>query len=66
MVIDDEKVIIDYIKMYFQNFEYNIMYYTDSNRALSELKNNYYDLVVTDYRMPGINGIDLLIEAKNY
>jgi FixJ family two-component response regulator len=33
--------------------------YTDPVKALSEFKPNYYGLVILDYRMPSLNGLDL-------
>lgn len=36
----------------------------DSRRALQHLTDTQFDAIITDYRMPHFNGIDLLIEAK--
>ena len=34
------------------------------NQAVNALKKNFFDLVVTDIRMKGINGLDVLRKAK--
>ncbi len=36
----------------------------DGNEALEKIKKNSYDLLITDIRMPGIDGMTLLKEAK--
>jgi Response regulators consisting of a CheY-like receiver domain and a winged-helix DNA-binding domain len=33
--------------------------YTDPIRALSEFKANYYYMIILDYRMDGLNGLEL-------
>lgn len=37
---------------------------TESNKALHELKRQSVDLLIVDYRMPGMNGIDLATQAR--
>jgi DNA-binding NtrC family response regulator len=65
MFIDDEEIIVDVVQQYFSEHNYNIKVYTDGEEALEELKSNFYDIVVADYKLPKISGIDLLEEAKN-
>ncbi len=38
----------------------------DPMEAMEKLKNQHYDLLVTDLRMPGINGMDLLKYAHSH
>ena len=33
--------------------------YTNPIRALAEFKANYYDMIILDYRMDGLNGLEL-------
>lgn len=63
MVVDDEKFILDSIYDYFDNL--NIYIFDNPVKALSELCNNYYDIIIADYKMPDINGFELLERAKN-
>lgn len=42
------------------NPEYVIFEATDGNKALSILSENSIDLILLDYQMPGMNGIEIL------
>jgi two-component system response regulator RpfG len=41
-----------------------IIDFADPQKALQWLSNNQADLIVTDYRMPGINGIEFIKEVR--
>lgn len=62
MVVDDEDIILESINDFFDDL--NIITFNDPLKALKELENNFYDIIITDYKMPQINGLELLIEAK--
>ncbi len=44
--------------------KYEVMVANDGKEALGLLKRNKIDLVITDIRMPDINGLDLLLRVK--
>lgn len=60
--MDDERVICESVHDYFDSI--GIRTFSDPILALDELRRNVYDIVVVDYRMPRMSGLDLLIEAK--
>jgi DNA-binding NtrC family response regulator len=62
MAVDDEKIILESIKDYL--YEFNVNTFIDSRQALDELKNNYYDIIIVDYKMPEVSGLELLIESR--
>ena len=39
--------------------------YTDPIRALVEFKANYYDMIILDYRMDGLNGLELYQKIRD-
>lgn len=39
---------------------YNVDAYSDPVMAISEFKPDYYDLIILDYRMEGLNGLALV------
>jgi DNA-binding NtrC family response regulator len=63
LCVDDEKVIVESIRDFFSS-EYNCLAFNDPEKALEALKNSPVDILITDYRMPGINVLDLLKEAR--
>jgi len=64
LLVDDEKHLIKVFEVFLHSEGYyNIQTFTDSRKAIKhfvDLKNrHYYGLVITDIRMPEINGIQL-------
>jgi len=62
LIVDDEPIIVESIKDYFRHL--NMVGFSDSSEALKALKMESFDIVLVDYRMPGLSGLDLLIEAR--
>ena len=66
LVVDDEEditlSIVNYLKKHIPDI--NILAAFDGDKALSILRSTDIDILITDIRMPGINGIDLLLELK--
>jgi DNA-binding NtrC family response regulator len=63
LCVDDEKVIIDSIRDYLIP-EYVCLTYDNPTEALEYLRERTVDILITDQRMPGISGLDLLKEAR--
>jgi two-component system, cell cycle response regulator len=65
MVIDGEDKVLSSIKVDLeQHIGYKVTTFQDAQNALDELKNETYDLVITDLEMPVFPGIKLIKEAK--
>ncbi|MBN2441252.1 MAG: sigma-54-dependent Fis family transcriptional regulator [Spirochaetales bacterium] len=64
LVVDDEEMLLEQIIEYFEDADYKVTTFSKPTQALEELCHGFYDLVVADYKMPEINGLDLLIRAK--
>ncbi len=45
---------------------YNVFALADGLAALQELKKRHFDVVLTDYQMPGINGLELLVNIQDF
>lgn len=63
VVVDDEEVILDSIRDYFDG--YTIVTHSDPRAALADMKEASSDVLVCDYRMPHLSGLELLREAKS-
>jgi len=67
LVVDDEQSIaMGILKMLQQNPQYSANHALSGEKALELLKLATYDLVITDIRMPGMNGIDLLKHVRSH
>lgn len=66
LVVDDEPYIIDVLKARLILEKFSVLTATGVKEALEMLNNRQVDLVISDIRMPGMGGMDLLkkIRAK--
>ncbi len=60
MVIDDDHVVRQGIVAYLEDSGFEVGEYSDGDQALENLANNLVDLVITDFKMPGKDGLDIL------
>jgi DNA-binding NtrC family response regulator len=65
VIVDDEDMVLTSLRS-FLNLEtdYVVETFTSPTKALGRFKNGPLDLVISDYLMPEMNGIDLLLEVK--
>ncbi len=64
LVVDDEKHIRDSCIKLLQRKRFEATGAADGAEALQKLKEEVYDLVLLDVRMPGMDGIEVLRRAK--
>ena len=66
LIVDDEEMVITSLRAYLRlETEYQVEGQTDPEDAVKYLESNAVDVVVTDYLMPKMNGIQLLARAKD-
>ncbi len=64
MVLDDEKIVCDRIRGPLVEKGYSVETFTDSRSAAERLSVKHFDVVVTDLKMKGPTGLDLLHELR--
>ena len=64
LVVDDEASVRDLLVKTLSLVEYDVDAATDGRGALEQLRQHQYDLLITDLRMPGIDGLTVIREAK--
>jgi two-component system, NtrC family, response regulator PilR len=64
LVVDDEQGMRDFLKIMLKKEGYQVQTAGNGETALSTLKEGSFDLVISDIRMPGISGLDLLGSIK--
>ena len=64
LLVDDDISLLDTLKNLLEIMGYNVISATGSREALDLIKSNKFDVVITDYSMPDMNGVEMVIEAK--
>ena len=64
LVVDDEEQIAQLLTAVLESEGHAASYVTDGQKALGRLRNETFDLLVTDLRMPRMDGMRLIEEAK--
>ncbi len=65
MVIDDEKIVGDMAKLSLEQEGYRVETFLNAEPALKRLQEEKFDVVVTDYKMKGIDGMEVLKTVKD-
>lgn len=64
LVVDDEPKIGEYLTKALKMRNFDVQSTTDGNLVLNMMKENKFDLVITDLKMPEITGMELLRKIK--
>lgn len=60
LVLDDEAIVCERLKDYLEKNGYQVETFTDSQQATERLQQERFDVVVTDLKMKGPTGLDVL------
>jgi excisionase family DNA binding protein len=66
LVVDDEASIRDLLAKTLALAEYDVDVAPDGRSALERIRMNPYDLLIADLKMPGIDGLSVIREAKRF
>jgi excisionase family DNA binding protein len=64
LVVDDEEAVRDLIARSLSGAEYDVDTAEDGATAVERLQSNDYDLLITDLKMPGMDGLSVIREAR--
>lgn len=64
MVLDDEPIVCKRLKPALEKQGYEVDTFTQSSEAMEQIKQVEYDIIITDLKMKGIDGMQLLGLAK--
>jgi DNA-binding NtrC family response regulator len=65
MIIDDEKIVGDMAKMSLEAEGYSVETFLNAEPALVRLQDESFDIVITDYKMKGIDGMEVLRTVRD-
>lgn len=66
LIAEDELAMQKILKLYFENAGYEVDVASDGEGAFDKLCQNKYDLLIADWMMPKMNGIQLCEEIRSY
>ena len=66
MVVDDEKLVRWSISNGLKRDSHEVFCAQDGTEAMEQAKKIAFDLVITDFKMPGMNGAELLEQLKRF
>ena len=64
LVLDDEPIVCERLKDFLDRKGVLTETFTDSRKALDRIKEKSFDVVVTDLKMEGASGMDVLLAIK--
>jgi DNA-binding response OmpR family regulator len=64
LLIDDEEDLVDLIRFDLERRGHTVETSSDGDHALEILKNQTFDLVITDLKMPGTGGLGICQELR--
>ena len=64
LLVDDEPNVLSALRRVFHYENYDVVCCQDPAQALERLKQEAFQIIISDYMMPGLNGGDLLKQAR--
>jgi len=66
LFVDDDRETLDLVKSYLSCYDYDIRVVDNAMEALDMVMAEDYGIVFTDYKMPEVDGLELLATIKEY
>ena len=64
LIIEDEKSMREVLRILLEEEAYEVTSASNGLEGIEYIKNNIFDLVITDIKMPGADGFEVLIKTK--
>ena len=65
LIVEDDQRQLESLKIHFAEI-FNAEFANCSESAISNIKNSKFDLIVADYNLSGVNGLEIVRLAKSY
>lgn len=64
LILDDEPIVCRRLKPAFQKAGYEVETFLDSTSALERVLHKHFDIIITDLKMEGTDGMQFLMKAR--
>jgi DNA-binding NtrC family response regulator len=64
LVLDDEPIVCKRLKPFFQKAGYEVEAFGRSDEALARVRERRFDVIITDLKMPGMDGLAFLGQVR--
>ena len=64
LIVDDEESVRESLNLWFTEDGYRVECAENAKEALSKLESDSFDIILTDLKMPGMDGLELLQRIK--
>ena len=64
LLIDDDEWIRDSLSLFFEAEGCNVLTFETAEEGLEALEQKDYDIVISDYKLPGMDGLEFLRRVK--
>ncbi|MFC1839353.1 response regulator [Thermodesulfobacteriota bacterium] len=65
LLIDDDEWIRDSLRLFFESEGCNLLAVETAEEGLEKLKRHNYDIIIVDYRLPVMDGLEFLERIKS-
>ncbi len=65
LVLDDEPIVLKRLQPALEKYGYQVEVFSRSQDAFNRIKEKNFDIVITDLKMEGLDGMQFLMEVKN-
>lgn len=66
LIIDDEDLVVESLSKLLKKEGYGVVLAGNHDEALARVKAMDFDLIVSDIRMPGIDGVQIIREIRSF
>jgi two-component system response regulator HydG len=64
LIVDDESGILDTLRILLRNEGFDVTTAQGGKAGLEQIRTGHHEIILTDVRMPGVGGLDILAAAK--
>ena len=64
LLVDDDEWIRDSLSLFFEAEGCNLLAFETAEEAIEAVKQQVYDIVISDYKLPGMDGLEFLRRVR--